>query len=130
MISRNYNLTWFWILAVLFLTGCAMWSLPMGQTTPQFDLTAMILTIIGGCSITTWFLSEPWAVLEAIALPVLARLERRRITRSPFWRRGRCSPEELSAHITPLLCYCGVGWVQRFDITVCAISLPNVPSSG
>jgi len=130
MISRNYNLTWFVILVVLFASGSAMWALAVGQTTVGFDLTAIVLMTVGGYSLVAWFLSEPRTILEAIALPVLARLERRRITSSPFWRRGRCSPEELTAHIIPRLCYCGVGWVQRFGITIYAISLPNAPSLG
>jgi len=130
MNSHVYNRIWCVVLVVLFGGGCALWYLPTGMTTPQADLSALVLMAISGVSIVAWFLSEPRMVLEAVALPVLARLERRHITNSPFWRRGRCSPEELSVHIVPRLRYCGVGWVQRFGITIYTVSIPNAPSLG
>lgn len=130
MDSRNYNRIWLVILATILLTGCAMWSVPMELTNVELDLTAMVIMIVGGVGLVTWLLTEPRAVLEAIFLQILARLERHRIRRSPFWRRGRYSEDDLRQQILPLLRYCGIAIVEAADIRVCFVSLPNVPSPG
>lgn len=130
MDSRNYNRIWLVILATILLTGCAMWSVPMEQISVGTDITALGLMAIGGVSFAVWLITEPRAVLGAVAFPILARLERRRVKRSPFWRRGRCSHEELKRCILPLLRYCGISEVERCGIHVCSISLPDALSPG
>lgn len=130
MNSHNYNLIWFTILSALFITGCAMWSVPMEQTDVELDITALGLMAIGGVSLAVWLITEPRAVLEAVFMPIMTRLERRRIRRSPFWRRGRCTEEDLQKQILPMLRHCAITIVEAAGIRVCFVSIPNALSSG